>query len=165
MLSTEEIYSCVNIRNSEVGGPLSFGFGTLRVICTNGMMDTSAHGRILNWGHRGEFDKSTQKLGAAFRASDNWFDSIGSRVKAAKEKRVESPGEEITRLEKGGWISGDFCESVKSHLSLDLKSGSEHGGATKFGVWNALTAAAKTYRPKQRAKWESVAHRYLMLGN
>jgi hypothetical protein len=163
MLKNDTVYPCVNIMNSETGGPLTIGFGTLRVICTNGMMDLTPTGTFLNWGHRGQFDASVQKIGAALRVATQWTEPIGARIQQSRKIKIAKPGDEISRLQRGGWISADFADATKAQLQEDLSTGSTSGGATKYGVWNALTAAARGYRPKQRAKNESIAHRYLML--
>ena len=165
-LERDEIYPSVMVRHSEVGGKLEVQFGTLRIRCMNGSIDTTKTGQILNWGHRGQFDACVQKIGNAFRlAGDRVAPMIGA-LRDAQGRVLERPGEEISRLFRGGWINGPFQDAARACLTEQLRSGERFGaqtGSTKYGVFNAMTEAAKGFRPREQARWEEVAHKYLLL--
>ena len=164
--STDEIYPNVTVRNSEVGGSLSLQFGTLRIRCLNGSIDTSKVGSILNWGHRGTFDKQVMKVGDALRMGAERTGRMVTALKESYKKELSHPGEDLHRLLRAGWITPAFHDNAEGVLAAQLTSGTTFGGKspkTKYAVFNALTEAAKVYRTKEQARYEAVAHNYLML--
>jgi len=165
-LNRDEIYPSVTIRHSEVGGKLSVQFGTLRVRCLNGSIDTTKMGSILNWGHRGSFDNCVQKVGDALRVVGDRVAPMLEALRLAQDKVLERPGEELSRLLRAGWIGGAFHDSARACLTEQLRAGEKFGaqsGSSKYGVFNAMTEAAKGYRPREQARCEEIAHRYLLL--
>ena len=162
----DEIYPTVTLRNNEVGGSLSLQFGTLRIRCLNGSIDTTKVGQVLNWGHRGQFDKQVLKVGDALRQAGDRIVPMMGALRASQSKELAHPGEELHKLLRAGWVSQTFHDQAEGVLSAQLTKGETFGSVSprsKYAVFNALTETTKLYKPKDRARWEAVAHNYLLL--
>lgn len=162
----DEIYPSLTIRNSEIGGPLSASFGTLRILCMNGTVDATKVGRVLNWGHRGNFDAQVEKVGLALREAGTRIEPTMARIHDAVQKELKHPMEDLHRMLRAGWVTPQYHDAAEGVLAASLTQGTTFGAKTprsKYAVFNALTEAAKVYRPGVRARWEAVAHNYLLL--
>lgn len=165
VLKRDEIFPSLTIRNSEVGGNLKVDFGTFRVLCLNGSIgEGSKVSKVLNWGHTGNFDTQVLKVGQALRTATDRCTPLVHAIRTSAEKELRYPGEEINRLLRAGWIGHSFADNAAGVLAASITQGQKFGSVSpksKYAVFNALTAAAKVYRPSEQARYEAVAQDYL----
>lgn len=158
-VSDDIVMPAIHFRNSETGkSKIQVSFVVYRLVCTNGMVNTKDHFKVVNKKHMGDYDinEVNDKISHVTSRVEEMFGQYVDHMLNAKNIKV-NPTEIFQSVGKRVGVTGKMLDVVNNNWIIEQRA-----GRTKHDVISAITAGGRDWHTQQkdysgRLKLEEVA--------